>query len=535
MLLDMRQSNHEDGDDILKNAFENQSLPPLPDLWPNISDALDEVTAADSVKNAFEAQAVPLLPDLWGGISDALDEVAAADSVKNAFEAQAVPLLPDLWDGISEHLQTANELPPYNAISNAFHDHFLVQASMPSHQKNIEKAWANIQPELPRAKSNYRRLAALAVLLLLLRQCGELVQIPSNFNPNDSHLAQVKTNPNTFQNTAPNNSNNSNTKNTANLVQQPVSNNIKPLAHKANSTQKNNNSKPQNQVKTNTSAPDNSNTNVVNPILVNITENPTVIAAAPNTNTLIWVPNPTHNAPKTTNEGHTLPSHANMLFAQFNEQAPEAPEAAKKSPDESKTEANFNRFQIGIGSEITTALFWNQDSQDALSKTSFASLDLLPRLNLFVQFKFQIAPRHALAFNLHPNSVSQQQFGEFSSSGIYLRKETKLQYTRYSAQYQYQWRADDISRPYFGTPFAAASIQFGHLIRSQETINDLPQNTTFKKNQYNLGIGLGYQIRYQRLLFSCGLHASLSLHNIAHGSQTSLIQAAPFAMLHYGF
>lgn len=428
-------------------------------------------------------------------INEELDSREENDGgkIREGFEQfQQAPPLPDLWANIADALQKADGAPPLNPIANAFHDHFLAESQSQKNQANVADAWQAVQTQLPKPKRKLQKYMAALLLLLLLRQCSQGI--------GEATIGVATTGE---QNLAVASTTTTTTKTTAKAIAKVESKPNSPKIIAAN-------------------------------IAVSQKNKKTSILTAENKAKFEENNTPTrHNEIRFVKKTEANPKATfSLALAAVNPKTPIdssvapllqllSPISLEKEPKK-KTFAPSAELTLKVASN--TPLFYGELSRKAFDPNSSNSTDFHTALHLSLQGQYYFTPKQAVIVELAPMALYKQNFGEFTSTGQYIKRSLRLVYRQISVGYQYQFR----------TAFLQAAAQFGYLSQSRETVS-FSAAPSYKKMKYALSLAIGQKHSFKKLNLSYGISASLSLNNISKDSFVRLFSFSPFVGLGYNF
>lgn len=428
--------------------------------------------------------------------------------IREGFEQfQQAPPLPDLWANIADALQKADGAPPLNPIANAFHDHYLAESQSPKSQKNVADAWQAVQAQLPKPKRKLQKYMAAFLLLLLLRQCSQGIGEATTGEATNSVATVINTIKNSVAKIE-----SRKVESKANSPKIIAANIASPQTNKKTSVEK---------ISVEKISVKNAN---IEHASVLTTENKAIFAK---NNTPI-LNNEIKIAEKTaanTKANTALP----LALAVIN---PKTPLDSSVAPImlaidlEKKTKKKIftPSVELALRAASNTPLFYGELSQKAFDPNSSNSTDFQTTLHLSLQGQYYFSPKQAISVELAPMATYRQTFGEFESSGQYIKRSLRLVYRQISVGYQYQ----------FSTTFVQAAAQFGYLSQSRETVS-VSAAPSYKKMKYALSLAIGKKHSFKKLHLSYGVAASLSLNNISKDSAIRLFSFSPFVGLGYNF
>jgi hypothetical protein len=415
--------------------------------------------------------------------------------IRESFEQfQQAPPLPDLWANIADALQKEDGAPPLNPVANAFHDHYLAESQSQKSKKNVADVWQALQTQLPKPKRKLQKYMAALLLLLLLRQCSQGIGEATIGEATNSMATVIST----------------------------IKNSIAKIeSHKVESYA--NNPKT---IAANIASPQTKKKASVKKLSVLTAENKAIFEenTTPILNNEIKVAEKTAANTKA-NSTAALP----LALAAAN---PKTPLDSSVTPimlpidleQEYKKKTFAPSVELALKVASNTPIFYGELSRKAFDPSSSNSTDFHTALHLSLQVQYHFSPKQAVIAELAPMATYRQTFGEFESSGQYIKCSLRLVYRQISVGYQYQFR----------TTFVQAAAQFGYLSQSREIIS-FSAAPSYKRMKYALSLAIGQKHSFKKLNLSYGVAASLSLNNISKDSAIRIFSFSPFVALGYNF
>lgn len=471
-----------------------------------------------------------------------MDELRDGEVLRESFQEQNLPTLPDLWANIAAQLdekqpQTQQPTPPYPGVeaapfsrvmSNHFMRYYYPKAQGSAYNEELEQVWQRVEAALPPTRSRIwlRRLALpMLLLLLLLRDCAPVHKIEktvADFSIAENlEAAKPSLVPSLLRMEGRRDARKK-------LI---ISSLDLPVAQRASSGQ------PTKVARRGTDAvvkivPQAAATALQFDELIASTElspastNSTPLAELQIEGSGISLAEATKPSLSAV-DSSLLPSNSFSL-----------PENSKEIAN-TKRSKTPPALEIGMGAELSTHALLGEKTFAAIRKDDWTKTEFRGAVQTHLMLRLQLHPRHAVGIYLYPNNRLRQDFGGFTSEGKYEARRIEMRYGQARAAYNFQLRADEGISPQFSSFWIGGEVSSSRLWRVCEHVDEqLNTNLSYRKWAHTAGVSLGYRHRFGRVAFQYGLNATASLSDVLRSTELGapsgkLLSLSAFCTLAY--